>query len=90
LLERLKASIPPQEGVEKFPSTCRWQGVEPKLDVVGFVPPVVLVFRTVIDEEEEPGSRKTIDQAVEEGLRLVVDPVKILEGNQQGLDLALP
>jgi hypothetical protein len=49
----------------------------------------VLVFRPVVDEQQEPDGRQTLDQAVEEHLGLVVDPVEALEHDQQRLNLAL-
>jgi hypothetical protein len=44
----------------------------------------------VVDEEQEPGRRQALDQTVERGLRLGVDPVEVLEYDQEGLDLTLP
>ena len=90
LLERLEAGVAPEEGLEQFLGTGRWQGVEPELGVVGLVPPAVLVVGAVVDEEEDPRGGEALDQAVEDGLRLGVDPVEVLHDHQQGLDLALP
>ena len=32
---------------------------------VGLAPPAMLVFRPIIDDQEEPGRRQALDQAVE-------------------------
>ncbi len=48
------------------------------------------VLRAVVDEQQEPGRRQALDQAVERGLRLRVDPVEVFDDDQERLDLALP
>jgi hypothetical protein len=50
----------------------------------------VPVLGAVVDEQQEPRRRETLDQAVERGLRLRVDPVEILDDHQERLGLALP
>src|SRR5262249_59222877 len=47
-------------------------------------------IRGVVDKEQERGRRQTLDHAVEHRLRLGVDPVKVLEHDQERLDLTLP
>ena len=49
----------------------------------------MLVLGAVVDQEQEPGRRQALDQAVEQRLRLGVDPVQVLEDQQQRLHLAL-
>jgi hypothetical protein len=49
----------------------------------------MLVLRPVVDQQQEPGRRQAVDQAVEEGLSLGIDPVQVLEDQQQGLPLAV-
>src|SRR5262249_12796567 len=44
----------------------------------------------VVDQQEHTGSREALDQAVQEGLGLGIDPVEVLEHQQQGLSLAFP
>jgi hypothetical protein len=50
----------------------------------------VLVLGTVGDEEQDARGREALDQAVEERLALRIDPVKILEEQQERLDLTFP
>ena len=49
----------------------------------------MLVLGAVVDQEQEPSGRQALDQAVEQGLGLGIDPVQVLEDQQQGLHLAL-
>jgi len=49
----------------------------------------MLVLRTVVDQEEDPRGRQAVDQQIQHGLRLGVDPVQVFEDQQQGLHLAL-
>ena len=67
-----------------------WQWVEPQLGVVGLAAPALLIFGTVVDEEHNAGRRQAVDQAVQERLRLGVDPVQVLDDQEQGLHLTRP
>ena len=58
--------------------------------VVRLAAPAVLILRPIVDQQQEVGRRQALDQAVEQGLRLGVDPVQVLEHQQQGLHLAFP
>ena len=49
----------------------------------------MLVPGAVVDEEQQLRGRKTVDETIEQRLRLGVDPVQILEDEQQGLGLTL-
>ena len=88
-LERHQAGIVPQEGLQQFLGARGGQGVEPELGVVSLVPPAVLVLRAVVDEQEQAGGGQALDQAVEDRLGLGVDPVQVLEDQEQRLYLAL-
>jgi hypothetical protein len=49
----------------------------------------VLVFRAIVDQQEDAGRRQALQQAVEQGLRLGVDPVQVFEDQQHRLLLTL-
>jgi hypothetical protein len=49
----------------------------------------VLVLRPIVHEEQQPRSGEALDQPVQKRLRLRVDPVKILEHDEDGLHAAL-
>ena len=88
LSERRQAGVVAQERLEDFRGTRRGQGVEPQLRVVGLAAPAVLILGPIVDQEQNPGRGQTLDQAVEQGLGLGVDPVQVLEDQQQRLHLA--
>ena len=88
LLERRQAGVVPQQGLQELVGARRRQRVEPQLGVVGLAAPAVLVLRAVVDQQEQAGGRQALDQAVEQGLRLGIDPVQVFEDQQQGLHLA--
>jgi hypothetical protein len=48
----------------------------------------VLVLRAVVDQEQQAGGGQALHQAVEQGLRLPIDPVQVLKHQQQRLHLA--
>jgi hypothetical protein len=58
------------------------------LGVVGLAAPGVPVLRSVVDQEQEPGRRQALDQGIEQGLGLGIDPVQVLEYQQERLHLA--
>jgi len=80
----------PKEGLEQGVGALGGQRVDPELRVVGLAPPAVLVLRAVVHEEEEARRGQALQQGVEQGLGLGVDPVEVLEDQEQRLDLALP
>ena len=88
LLERRQAGVIPQQGLQELVRAGRRQRVEPQLRVVGLAAPAVLVLRAIVDQEQEAGRGQALDQAVEQGLGLRIDPVQVLEDQQQRLHLA--
>ena len=83
-----QARVIAQQRLEEFLGAHGRQRIEPQLRVVGLAAPAVLVLRAVVDQEQEPRRRQTLDQAVQEGLGLGIDPVQVLEDQQQRLHLA--
>src|SRR5262245_31273731 len=49
----------------------------------------MLVLGAIVDQEEQAGGREALDEPIEHGLALGVDPVQILDEDEEGLDLAL-
>src|SRR5207249_2529612 len=88
-LELLNPRIIPQQRVEQLLRGCERQRIDPKLGVVGFPTPAVLVLRTIVDEQQDPNARQTLDYAVEQRLRFGIDPVEIFKHHDDRLDLAL-
>ena len=87
-LEGRQAGVVPQQRLEECVRTRGRQRVEPELAVVGLAAPAMLVLRPVVDQQQELGRRHALDQAVEEGLGLGIDPVQVLKDQQQRLHLA--
>ena len=79
----------PRKAWSNASALVRRQRVEPELGVEGFAAPAVLVLGAVVDQQEHPGGRQALDQQIEHGLRLGVDPVQVFEDQEQGLHLAL-
>ena len=89
LLQRHQAGVLAQQRLQEHLGTGGWQGIEPQLGVEGFIAPAVLVLRPIVDEQEEVGRGQAVHQAVDQGLRLGINPVQILKDQQQRLPLAL-
>src|SRR5262249_54788282 len=86
-LERCQTRVLAQEHLEELLSTQGRQRIEAELRVIRLAAPPVLVLRAVVDQQQEPRRRQSLDQAVQEGLRLGIDPVQVFEDQQQGLHL---
>jgi hypothetical protein len=50
----------------------------------------MLILRPVVNKEQESCGREARNELIEDGLSLGVDPVEVLEDEQQWLDLAFP
>ena len=77
----------PQQGLEQDVRTRLGEGVESQLGVEGFTAPAVLILGAVVDQQQYPGSRQALDQHIEHGLCLRVNPVQVFEHQEQGLHL---
>ena len=62
-----------------FGGTRGGQRIEPQLRVVGLAAPAVLILGAIVDQEQDLGRGQTLNQAIEQDLRLAVDPVQILK-----------
>ena len=89
-LERVQARVGPEQARQQIVRALRRQRVDAELPVVGLAAPPVLVFGAVVGEQQQPGRRQALDEAVEQGLGLGVDPVQVLDEQHERLDLALP
>jgi hypothetical protein len=49
----------------------------------------VCVFRAIVHQQDDARAREALHQTVEERLRLAIDPVQVLEDQEQRLHLAL-
>src|SRR5262249_30083266 len=88
-LEGCQTRVAPKQGVQQLVRAHRRQRVEPQLCVVGLAAPGVLVLRPIVDQQQQSRRWQALDQAVEQGLRLRINPVQILEDRQERLLLAL-
>ena len=79
------AGSSPRRALEQLARTLGRQRVEPQLAVVGLAAPAMLVLGPVVDEQEEPRRRQALDETVQQGLRLGIDPVQVLDDQTQGL-----
>ena len=50
----------------------------------------MLILRAVVDQQQDACRGQALHQTIEAGLGLGVDPVEILDDEDQGLDLAFP
>jgi hypothetical protein len=89
-LERLDGRVLTEQSPQEFIGRLGWQRVDAELPVVALPAPAVLVLGPVVDEQQQMGRREALDQSVEQRLGLGVDPVEILEHDEERLHLAFP
>ena len=80
--ERRQARIVPQQGREERLDAGGRQRVEPQLRVVRLAAPAVLILRPIVDQQQEVGGGQAVDETVEHGLRLGINPVQVFKDQQ--------
>src|SRR5436190_7600117 len=88
--KRLERRVVTQKRAQEIARTLGWERIKPHLAVIGLARPAVLVLGPIVDQQEEPSRWQALDQAVEQGLSLGVDPVQVLEDDEERLGLTLP
>src|SRR5262249_13741716 len=88
-LESVQTGVLAEQRVEQRLGALRRQRLDADLPVIALAAPSVPVLRTIVDEEEKTCRGEAVHQAVEQGLGLGVDPVQVLEDDEEGLDLTL-
>jgi hypothetical protein len=78
-LERRDAGFVADQRAQKFLGAGDRQRIDAQLPITGLAAPAVAIFRTVVHGQHHGGGRHRVDEIVEEGLRLGVDPVQVLE-----------
>src|SRR4029453_11936638 len=90
LLEGGEPGIVAQERLQQLRGALGRERVQPQLAEGGLAAPDVLVFGPVVHEQQQARRAEAVDQAVEERLGLAVDPVEILEDQEEGLLAGFP
>ena len=90
LLQRREPGIVAEERIQQLSGALGRERVQPHLAVGRLAAPGVLVLGTVIHEQQHARRPEALDQAVEQRLRLTVDPVEILEDQEERLFLRFP
>ena len=88
--ERGQARVIAEQDVQQLVGTGRRQRIESQLRVVALLPPAVLILAPVRDEQQQARAGQALDQAVQQRLGLGVDPVQVLDEQEQGAARGLP
>ena len=80
----------PSSASQQHLGALREQPVQTNLTVVSFAAPGVLVFGAIGHEQQQARRAEAVDERVEDRLRLAVDPVEILEDDDERLLARLP
>ena len=90
LLERRERGIVAEERIQQLAGALGRERVQPHLAVVRLAAPGVLVLGPVVHEQQQARRAQALDQAVEQRLRLAVDPVQVLEDQEERLLARFP
>jgi hypothetical protein len=90
LLQRSESGIVAEECIKQLAGALGRQRVQPHLAVGRLAAPGMLVFGAVIHEQQQVRRPEAIDQAVQQRLRLAVDPVEVLEYHKERMLARFP
>ena len=86
----MELAVVSDQGLQERFGRLGGQRIDPELPVVALVSPPVLIFGAVVHGKQGGGGREAFHEGVEQRLGLRVDPMEILEDEEQGLSAALP
>ncbi len=81
--ERSQRGIAAEQRLQEGAGGVGGQRVEPQLRVVRLAAPGMTILRAIVHEQRERRRRHAVDQRVEQGLRLGVGPLQILDHDDQ-------
>jgi hypothetical protein len=87
--QRRQRRVGPQQALQQGFGGLGRERVEPNLGVAALAAPGVPVFGAIVDEQQHGMRRQALDQAVEQRLGVRVQPVQVLEDEQERLPSAL-
>jgi hypothetical protein len=59
--ERFETRVRPQQARQQVVRALRGEGIDAELSIVGLAPPAVLIFRAVVDQQQEPSGGEAFD-----------------------------
>src|SRR5262249_13676293 len=86
--EGLERRVPSDERVEQLRDAFLWQRI-PNSNVVVLAFPGVPILGPIVDKHQHARGRQVLDQSIQDGLALAVQPVQVLHDQQQRLDPTL-
>jgi hypothetical protein len=75
--------------LEQLVGALRHERVDPKLAVIRLAPPAVAILGTIIHGQQDRRCWQTIHESIDHILAFGIDPVHVVENEQQRLDAAL-
>src|ERR1700730_17817690 len=84
-LERSELGAIAQQRSQQLPAALLAERIEPQLSIVSLVPPFVAILGPVGDQQQDTGGGQHVHQQVQQSLSSRIDPVQILEDNDQWL-----
>ena len=86
--DRVQRRIVAQQRLQELAGGVGRQGIDPELPVVALVAPGLLILGPVVHREQDGRGRQALDEGIQQPLGLGVDPVEILENQDQRLRAA--
>src|SRR4029453_15089597 len=87
--DRRERGVPAQKSVEQLVRAVFRERIESDLVVITLASPGVAVLGPIVDEEEQPQGGQALHEAIQDRLCFRVDPVEVLEDDEERLDLSL-
>src|SRR5262249_10819239 len=89
-LEPRETGVGPQQKGEQFFGLRSAQRRKSELSVIGLTAPLMAVLGPVIHQHQEAGTGHTLTEQIEKALRLGIDPVQVLENENERLIETFP
>src|SRR5262245_43149013 len=84
-LYRLELGIGPEEHLQQLVNGLRGERLQPQMPVVGLSTPAMDELRPIVDKQQNSRGAQAVHENVEQRLRLGVDPVQVLEHQDERL-----
>src|SRR5208337_3951779 len=75
----------PEQRGQHLVGALATERIQAQLRVVGLAAPVMRILGTVVHQQQNPGVADRVGQQVQQRLRLLVDPMQVLEEDHQRL-----
>src|SRR6516225_11584100 len=87
--QAFQTGVGPQQYVKKFPEVLAYERIDAQLAIVRAISPLIVILRTITDDEQQTGVARLNHQLVEQSNSKCIVPVEIFKNRDDRLRAAL-